>query len=137
MSLFCRSDRKRCTICAVIISVVIGLVFAFAAMSENIVLSPIFFVVLLAVAILYMTATLLVAGVTYSNSRNLGNSPALFAQIVGIIGSIVLSVVGLLVDTAVSTAAITVVAGFYAFFFTLLLTSTLCIIKYLSNGNER
>ena len=84
-----------------------------------------------------MTATLLVAGVTYSNSRNLGNSPALFAQIVGIIGSIVLSVVALLVDTAVSTAVITVVAGFYAFFFTLLLTSTLCIIKYLANGNER
>ena len=137
MSLFCRNDRRICTILAVTVSVITGIAVAFAQMSGGITLSGIYFAGLLGVAILYMPVTAIIAAVTYSHSRSLRNTPALFIQMLSIIGSIVLSVVAILVGTAVSAAASTVIAGLYAFFFALLFTSTACIIKFLANGNER
>ena len=137
MSLFCRNDRKLCTVVAIAASVITGIAVAFVQMSGGIVLSTIHFQTLLAVAILYMPVTLVAATITYSHSRNLRNTPALFAQILSILGSIILSVIAILIGTAASAVATTVITGFYAFFFALLFTSTACIIKFLANGNER
>ncbi len=137
MSFFCRNDRKLCTVIAIAVSAITGIAVAFVEMSGGIVLSGIYYAALLAVAMLYMPVTMVVAAITYSHSRNLRNTPALFTQMLSIIGSILLSVIAILVGTAASAVATTVIAGFYAFFFALLFTSTACIIKFLANGNER
>lgn len=129
----CCEDRCSCTILAVIISAVVGIVLAFAQMSSGITLSTIYLAVILGIAVIYLAVTLLSVATARYQFRSLCSRSALDALIIGIIGTIIMAIVSILVGIA-ATVIGAVIVGLLGGFLALMLSATVCVIKFLSSG---
>ena len=127
-------ERKSCcTITAIIVSAIMGIAIALAQVSASITLTQLYFAVPLGIAIVYLAVTFLAAAIAGYRYRG---SSAFATLIVGIVGTIVMGVVCLLADIAANVLG-AILVGLLTVFFTLMLTSTVCVIRYFIGCGEQ
>ena len=135
MSTSCRSCRPDCTLAALIVSLIIGVITAFLRITAVITLTPAFLWVLLGITVVYL-AVLLVSSATSRNRCCELLCNIVTALLAGILGTVLLSIVLLAVEFAATSVIGAVIAGALLFFFSLTVTSTACLVRCLFNCNE-
>ena len=124
--------KFNCAALAFIASIVIGIVTAMLRITAVITVTPAFLWVLFGIAVVYL-AILLLASVF---SRAIGtrecfcfNLPIILA---GILGTILTSVILLAITFAATSIVGAIITGALLFFFSLLLTTTACLVKCIA-----
>lgn len=125
MSNFSCSCRSLCVGIAVFVSLIIGVVTGFLTIMGTVTLSPIFLAVLGAIAVFYLGVLVFS---TLLGRRTGCLCRSLPSILIGILGTI-LAVVILLAFTFAATSIIgAIIAGLLLFFFSLFLTSSVCLV---------
>lgn len=124
--------RCDCTGFAFIASIIIGVVAAFLQITAVFTLTPVFSIVAFGIAVLYLAILLLSTASIHCSSYSCACSSAR-ALLLGIAGTILASVILLLVTFAATSVIGAIIVGVLFFSFALLITSTICLINCLSN----
>lgn len=135
MSTSCRSCRPDCTVIAVVASFVIGIIAAFLTITATITLTPAFLWVLLGVSVVYLAVSLISAALS-RNERCDGLCSIITALLVGVLGTILLSIVLLAIAFAATSIIGAILTGALLFFFFLVVTSTACLVRCFFNCNN-
>ena len=133
MSLFCCNNQSSCTGIAVVASIIIGIITAFLSFSAIITITPAFLWVLLGIAIVYLAITFLVTAFRNNCNSHDCACPNISILLTGILGTILTSVVLLGITFAATSVIGAIIAGLLLAFFSLIVTSTACLIKCLSD----
>ena len=130
MSCYCRRD---CTIAAVVISAIVGIVTAFLQISGTIVLTPAFLWVTLGIAVVYLGvfAAAFILARRAEHPRCL--CPAVNTVLTGILVTVLFSLVLLGVGVVATSILSAVLAGLLLAAFALTLTGTACLVRCLAD----
>lgn len=135
MSTSCQRNRTDCTVIAVVVSLILGIITAFLRITAAITLTPAFLWVVLGIAVVYLAVTLIAGALSQSECcENLCS--IITAVLVGILGTVVLSIVLLAIEFVATSILGAVLTGALLFFFFLIVTSTACLIRCLFNCSE-
>lgn len=132
MSTSCSCCRPGCTVIAVAVSLIIGVITAFLRITAAITLTPAFLWVLLGIAVVYL-AIVLVAGALSRNECCEGLCSIITSLLAGILGTILLSIVLLAIEFVATSVIGAILAGALLFFFFLMITSTACLVRCFYN----
>ncbi len=130
------NSRCRCTLWAVIVSVVIGIVAAFLQITAVITVTPAFLWVLFGIAIVYL-AVLVIANAF--NRDRLGcecRCTALSALLAGILGTVLFSVILLAVGAVAASVVSAILVGLLVLSFALTVGSTACYVRCLADCGD-
>ena len=128
-------NRWNCTTLAVIASVAVGVIAAFLQFSAVITVTPAFLWVTLGVAIGYLGITLLGTAIAHRAAAPCCCA-ALTAQLVGILGTALFSVILLAVTFAATSVIGAIFVGILLFFAALTVTATACLVKCLAGCGD-
>ena len=131
MSLFCCDCRSNCTGIAVIASVIIGIITAFLQITAVITVTTVFLWVVLGIAVVYLALGLLTSSIPGKRKKCV--CERLRAQLTGILGTVLTSIILLGVAFAATSVLGAIIAGLLMFFFSLMITSTACLVKCKEN----
>lgn len=134
MSTFNCENRRDCTAIAFVISLIIGIITAFLQITGVITLTAIFSIVAFGIAVLYLAVTLIAAALSHGISCSSACVPT-SGLLLGILGTIISAVILLAVGFAATSVIGAIVVGILFFSFSLLISSTACLIKCLANCN--
>lgn len=134
MSTSCRSCRPGCTVIALVVSFILGIIAAFLSITGAVALTPAFLWVLLGIAVVYLAVALVSASLLRNRCCE-GLCSIVAALLSGILGTVLLSVVLLGVVVAASSIIGAVLTGALIFFFFLTVTSTACLVRCFFNCN--
>lgn len=129
MSLCSCNFKCSCTLCAIIASVIIGVITTFLQITAVITVAPVFLWVTFGIAIVYLGILVISAALVQRTDSCGGMCTALNALLLGILGTILLAVILLAVGIVATSLLSAILIGLLLFFFTLMLTSTACIVK--------
>ena len=132
MSTSCSCCRPGCTVIAVAVSLIIGVITAFLRITAAITLTPAFLWVLLGIAVVYL-AVVLVAGALSRNECCEGLCSIITSLLAGILGTILLSIVLLAIEFVATSVIGAILAGALLFFFFFMITSTACLVRCFYN----
>lgn len=133
MSLFNCSCKCRCALTAVIASVIIGVVAAFLQITAVITVAPVFLWVTFGIAVVYLGILAIAAALARRTEYCECLCTTLGAVLIGILGTILLSVILLAVGIVATSILSAILIGVLLFFFTLTLTSTACFVRDLAS----
>lgn len=123
----CRID---CTGFAVVAGIIIGIITAFLRFSAVITVTPAFLWVVFGIAVVYLAIAFLQRGNV--GNRGVGCCTSYTTFIIGVLGSILTALI-LLAVTFVATSVIgAIITGLLLFFFSLLIISTVCLLRCTS-----
>lgn len=135
MSTSCRDCRTGCTVIAVVVSLIIGIITAFLRITAAITVTPAFLWVILGIAVVYL-AVILITSAVFRRGCCESLCSTVNALLAGILGTVLLSVVLLAVEFAATSIIGAVLTGALLFFFFLSVTSTACLIRCLFECGE-
>ena len=130
MGLFCCENRYDCTTLGVVASLIIGVIAAFLTITAVITVTPAFLWVLLGVAIVYIAVTLLSVSLSRGRAYCCGS---LGAALLGALGTILFFIILLDVTFAATSVIGAIFVGLLLFFFSLLISATVCYIKCVAS----
>lgn len=131
MALF-QCDRKNtCAALAVIAGVVIGIVVAFLRLTAVVTLAPVALIVAFGIAVAYLAVALVAAALSRSDGVP-GESATLSVLLVGLLGTILLSLVLLAIPFAATSIVGALITGALAAFFTQAVVATACWVRALA-----
>ncbi len=133
MSLFCCNNESSCVGGAVVASIIIGIITAFLSFTTVITATPVFLWVLFGIAILYLAITLVIAAFTRGQSNRSCLCTALPALLIGILGTILTSVILLGVTFAAVSVVGAIITGLLLTFFSLTVSLFACIAYCLAD----
>ena len=136
MSMFCCESRCRCVLGAIIASVIIGVVAAFLQISEIISVTPAFLWVLLGIAVVYLAVLVAAAAFGSDGGRCSCRCSTLSTLLVGILGTVLFSVVLLGIEFAATSVVGAILAGLLLASFSLTIASSACLVKCLGDCND-
>lgn len=128
--------RRDCTLWAVIASLVLGIIGAFLQITGVITVTPIFLIVALGIAVVYLAVLLVLAVLTRRADRRPCLCDPLNAVLAGILGTILLSVVLLAVGITATSIVSAILIGLLTAAVTLTFAGTACLIKCLADCND-
>lgn len=134
MSLFSCEGTRSCLGGAVVVSTVVGVITALLTVTAVITLTPAFLWVVLGVAVVYLAILLLSVSLSERCVSCQSFHSVVAALLIGILGSALLSVLLLAVTFPATSIFGAIVAGALLLFFTLVLTSTACLVKCIIRG---
>lgn len=132
MSTFNCENRRDCTAIAFVISLIVGIIAAFLQITGVITLTAIFSIVAFGIAILYLAVTLIASSLSHDISCSSPCVPT-SGLLLGILGTIVSAVILLAVGFAATSIIGAIVVGILFFSFSLMISSTACLIRCLAN----
>lgn len=135
MSTSCRSCRVGCTVIAIVVSLIAGVITAFLRITAAITVTPAFLWVLLGIAVVYL-AVMLLSSALYRHGCCESLCSIVNTLLSGILGTVLFSVVLLAVEFVATSVIGAVITGALLFFFFLTVTSTACLIRCLFNCDE-
>lgn len=136
MSIVNCEKKRDCTGIALIASLIIGILAAFLQITAVITLTPIFSIVALGIAIVYLAVTLIATSLSQGIAECNGCCVPLSAVLLGILGTILFAVILLAITFAATSIIGAIVVGVLFFFFSLMITTTACLAKcFASCGN--
>lgn len=133
MANFCCSCKSDCAGVAIVTSIIIGIITAFLRFSAVITLTPAFLWVIFGIAVVYLAIAFIKSPFTRRSRCVCANLPVFLA---GVLGTILTSVVLLAIEFAATSVIGAIIAGAALFFFSLLITTTACLVKCEANCNE-
>lgn len=136
MSIMNCDNRRDCTGIAFVVSLIIGIIAAFLQITAVITLTPVFSIVAFGIAIVYLAITLVAAALADRTSTCYSKCTPLSSLLFGILGTILTAVILLAVGFAATSVIGAIVVGLLFFFFALMITSTACFAKCLTNCNN-
>ncbi len=128
----CKS-RCDCTLFAVIVSVIVGVVTAFLNFSMTIAVPQFVLWIFFGVALIFLAAALLTAPFVNKKETDGCLCSALGALITGVLGTVLLSLILVIIDIATAGLLGSVLTGLLFAFFTLTVTSVSCLIRSIFN----
>ncbi len=131
---YCR-PRISCTCLAVVASVIIGIVTAFLTITATITVPPVFLWVLFGIAVAALALAFFVFLRGRAN-RSYCICSSITALLIGILGTILTSVILLAITFAATSIIGAIITGALLFFFSLIITVFACIIKCATNCDE-
>lgn len=131
MTLLQCNCRCRCTTAAIIISLILGIVAAFLQITAVIAIAPLFLGIAFGIAVVYLGLLFLGASIARRREDGECKCPALNTILVGILGTILFSLVLVLIDVAAASVIGAILVGLLVFFFSLIFTATTCLIRTL------
>ena len=120
--------KNNCTLFALIASLVIGIITAFLRITAVITVTSAFLWVLFGIAVAYLAVAILSA-VRFRGSGIGCIANALTLFLAGILGTILTSVILLAIDFVATSIVGAVITGLLVAFFTLIVTSGVCLVK--------
>ena len=124
--------KFNCVGLAIIASIIIGIVTAMLRITAVITVTPAFLWVLFGIAVVYLGVML----ITSTLLRSAGNRDCvcfnLPAVLVGILGTVLTSVILLAITFAATSIIGAIITGALLFFFSLILTATACLVKCIA-----
>lgn len=135
--MFCNCNCKNnCNGLAIVASLFVGIISAILGFTGIITVAPVFFWVILGIAVVYL-AILLISSVArkYNDCKSCVCS-TLGLVLTGALGSILISLVLLAIAFVATTVLGAILLGVALFFLSLLFTSTACLIKCLSDCTD-
>lgn len=133
MSLFSCCCRCRCTLAAIIASVILGVVTAFLQVTGVITATPVFLWVVLGIAVVYLGILVVSTALARRTEGADCVCSALNTLLIAILGSILFAVVLLAVGIVATSVLSAILVGILLFFFSLTLTSTACLVRSLAS----
>jgi len=130
------SYRCRCTVAALIAAAVIGVITTFLQITAVITVTPVFLWVALGVAVVYLGVLVFTAALAGRAQATTCMCSALNALLIGILGTILLAVILLLVGIVATGIVSAILIGLLAFFVTLMLGSTACLVRSLTDCGQ-
>ena len=125
--------KRDCTLIAVVISAVLGVVAAFLQISGTITVAPVFLWAAAGVAVVYLAV--LVASARRGEQRSC-LCPALKAVLLGILGTVLFSLVLLAVGIVATSTLSAVLVGLVVAALSLILTASACLVKCLAGCED-
>ena len=120
--------KNSCVTFALIVSLLVGIVTAFLRITSTITLTPAFLWVLFGIAVVYLGVILFAALIAPNCQPCAFKDSVIYALLVGILGTVLLSVV-LLAITYVATSVIgAILSGLLLFSFSLTVTASACVV---------
>ena len=117
--------RYNCIDLAIVASIIIGIIAAALSVTGVIALTPAFLWVVGGIAVVYLAVVLVIAAFRgFCGCRQI-----LSVLLVGIIGTILTSVILLGITFAATSVLGAIITGFLLFFFSLLIISSVCLIR--------
>lgn len=130
-----RNCRPNCTFLSIAAAVVVAVAAAILQYTAVITLTPVFYIVALGIAVAYLAVTL----ITATALRNFVTScvcDILSVILIGILGTILTSVILLAVGFAATSVLGAIVVGALAGFFALMVATIACLSKCVVNKCE-
>lgn len=126
------SCRYNCVLFAAAASLVIGIITAILTVTATITIAPVFYWVVLGIAILFLIGAFVTLPRSTNTERNCicANVTAL---LVGVLGTVFTALVLLGVDFAATSVLGAIVTGALLAFFSLIITTVACIIRCFAN----
>ena len=124
----CCNCKVECAFLSVAAAIVVGVVAAIAQYTAIITLTPVFYIVAFGIAVLFLGVLLALTPTLYKTAC-IGCNSNLKLTTIGIVGTIVASIVLLAVGFAATSVLGAIFVGLLAGFFTLLVTSVVCAIN--------
>ncbi len=121
--------RCSCTLSAAIVSLIIGIVAAFLQITAVIAVTTVPLLVAFGIAVAYLAVLILARRADVCECICFILDTLLF----GLLGTILIAVILLLIDFAATSVIGAILVGLLAFFFSLALTSSACLVKCRSN----
>ena len=133
LSCNCSCNRGvRCSLLAIGASAIIGIIATLLTITAVITVTPAFLWVLLGIAVVYLALNLIVsASFRCRDVCDCIDTP-LSLVLAGILGTILLSIVLLAITFPATSVLGAIIVGALLFFFSLLITSTVCFIRCLA-----
>ena len=125
----CNCNRRGdCTLAAIVLGVIAGIVAAFLQITGMVLILPVFLAAAVAVAVVYLGILLTAAVFGATGPRCERACAALNTILVGILGTILFAAILLGVGVAVSVVG-AILFGLLVLFFTLMVAGTACYIR--------
>ena len=131
MAQFSCNCRCSCTVAAVIASALVGIITAFFQITGVITVLPVFLWVVFGIAVVYL-GILTAAAFAGTNIQSRCRCSVLNSVLIGILGSVLLSVILLAVGIVATSVVSAILVGLLLFFFALTLTASACLIRNLT-----
>lgn len=125
MNCFNCSNRCLCTLFALIASLIIGVIAAFLQITAVIAVSTVFFWVAFGIAVAYLALLLITRRTELCDCICF----ILNTVLVGLLGTILTAAILLLIGFAATSVIGAIFVGLLAFFFSLTITATACLVK--------
>ncbi len=128
MAIFGCGCKNTCTSIAVVASLIIGVVTAFLRVMGVITVTPAFLWVTFGIAVVYL-AILLANALFSPTDVGICTAKTANAVLAGIVGTVLFSVILLAITFAATSIVGAILAGVLLFFFSLIITTTACLVK--------
>lgn len=126
------SCRYNCVLFAAAASLVVGIITAILTVTATIIVAPVFYWVVLGVAILFLLVSLVTLP-SISNTQKRCICANVTTLLVGIIGAVFTALVLLGVGFAATSVLGAIVTGALLTFFSLIITTVACIVRCFAN----
>lgn len=136
MSLFNCSCKCNCTIAALIVSAIVGVLTAFLQITAVILVAPVFLWVSFGIAVVALGILLLATARSCSRELCSCGCSVLDTLLIGILGTILFSVVLLAVGIVATSVVSAILVGLLLFFLSLTLTSAACYVRQLAGCGD-
>lgn len=134
MTLCSCTCRRDCTLAAVVVSAILGVVAAFLQISGTITVAPVFLWVALGIAVVYLGVLVATTGLRRAEQRSC-LCPALAAVLAGILASALFSLVLLAVGIVATSVLSAVLVGLTVASLALVVTGSACLVLCLADCN--
>lgn len=131
MALFGCGYKNTCTSIAVVASLIIGVVTAFLRIMAVITVTPAFLWVTFGIAVVYLAILLGNALFAHWDAEHACVAKTINAILIGILGTVLFSVVLLAIPFAATSIIGAIVTGVLLFSFSLTITATACLVRQL------
>lgn len=136
MALFSAESKSNCTGIAIVSSIIIGIITAFLRITAVITVTPVFLWVVFGIAVAYLAVTL----IAIATARQAGAFECIYstlsALLIGILGTILFSIILLAIEFAATSVIGAIVTGLLLLFFFLTVTTTACLVRCFVNCNN-
>ena len=127
--------RNNCTSIAIVASIIIGIITAFLRITGVITVTPAFLWVVFGIAVVYLAVVLATTAIAEREDTGKCVCPTLSVLLIGILGTVLLSVVLLAIPFVTTSIVGAIVTGLLLLFFSLTIGATACLAKCLAKCN--
>ena len=128
--------KGNCTLLAIGASIILGIVAAVLRFMAIITVTPAFLWVVFGISVVYLAILLLVTGLSRVIRGRGCLCTILPVLISGILGAILTDVILLAITFAATSGIGTIIVGLLVFFFSLVITTTSCLVKCLADCDD-
>jgi len=128
MSVLC-CNNNNCLCKSLIASIIIGIITAFLTFSATITVTPAFLWVTFGIAVVFLALTAVISATNRNHTVRECMCAVLPYLLTGILGTILTSLVLLAISFAATSVIGAIITGALLTFFSLIITSTACLIK--------